>query len=141
ACATLARAEEEPEVKVKVAVQAQKVRRSTISSEVSAMGAITPIELAVVNTRIAGVITNMERLKDRRVERGQVLARLASRELDAQRTEAELAVEEAQINERSVLQGTIPQANAQVERDLHDAEATAQNAQVVYRRRQELFRM
>ena len=131
----------EPEAKVKVAVKAEKVHRAAIAAEVSAMGSVTPLESAVVNTRIAGVITKMERLKDHRVERGQVLARVAARELDAQRIEAELAVEEARINERNVLEGTIPQADAQVERDLHDAEATARNAHVVYRRRQELFRL
>jgi len=57
----------------------------------------------------------------------------------AQRNEAVAALREAQTNERSVVTGSIPQANAQDEKALRDARAKVANTRATYARRQVLY--
>jgi HlyD family secretion protein len=129
--------EEEPEAVV-VSVQVAKAERQTITAETSALGTIFPREQATLSAKISSQIKSMPLLKNRLVSAGQVIAQLESRDLQAQRAEAEKSLEEARLNARALSTGTIPQAKAQEEKALQDARANVAVARAQYQRRQDL---
>lgn len=129
----------EEETAVVVSVRVARAEPQPISAQVSAVGTIFPREKAEVAAKISAQIRQMPLLKNRVVKAGQVIATLESRDLLAQRNEAVAALREAQANERSVVTGNIPQANAQDEKALRDARAKVTNARATYERRRILY--
>ena len=127
------------ETAVVVSVKVAKVERQPISAQVSAVGTLFPREKAEVAAKISAQIRQMALLKNRLVMAGEVIAILESRDLVAQRNEAIAALREAQANERSVVTGNIPQANAQDEKALRDARARVANTRATYERRRVLY--
>ena len=127
------------EAAVVVSVKVAKVERQPISAQVSAVGTLFPREKAEVAAKISAQIRQMALLKNRLVKAGEVIAMLESRDLVAQRNEAIAALREAQANERSVVTGNIPQANAQDEKALRDARARVANTRATYERRRVLY--
>jgi multidrug efflux pump subunit AcrA (membrane-fusion protein) len=117
-----------------------KAERQPIAAEASALGTIFPREQATVAPKINAQITKIGLLKNQVVRAGAVIAVLESRDLQAQRAEAQAALREAQLNVRSVAGGANPQATAQAERDLRDARANLDNARALYERRLVLYR-
>jgi len=93
----------------------------------------------VVGAKIGAQIKKMGLLKNRVVKAGEVIATLESRDLLAQREEAQAALVEAEASERSVTTGTIPQTNAQDQKALRDAKANVTATQATYNRRKVLF--
>jgi hypothetical protein len=73
------------------------------------------------------------------VQKGDVVAVLASKDLEAQRREAMAALDEAKLSLETLQKVTIPQTSAQTEKDLADAKAGADNARAVYERRKDLY--
>lgn len=128
-------AEPTPVVSVRVA----KAERQLIAAQVNALGTVFPREQATVAAKVSAQIKQMALLKNRVVHAGEVIAVLESRDLQAQRSEAVAALNEAQANARSLTTGTIPQTNAQDEKALRDARANVANARNTYERRQALF--
>ncbi len=126
---------EEPVVSVKVA----KAEKNTISAEISAPGTVAPVEQSTVSSTISAQIIQMRLLKNAVVQKGETLAVLASKDLRAQRDEAQAAVNEAKLNLQTLEKVTIPQTSAQNEKDLSDAKAILDNARSVYERRKDLY--
>jgi RND family efflux transporter MFP subunit len=122
-----------------VSVRVAKVERQTITSDVSALGTIFPREQATVSPKISAQIKQMQLLQNRVVRVGEVIAVLESRDLQSQRNEAVAALQEARLNARGLAVGTIPQGNAQAEKDLRDARASVANARALYERRRTLY--
>jgi multidrug efflux pump subunit AcrA (membrane-fusion protein) len=81
----------------------------------------------------------MALLKNKVVKAGEVIATLESKDLRAQRAEAVGALNEANVNERNIRTGTIPQTNAQDQKALRDARANVANARATYERRRTLY--
>lgn len=131
--------ETEAPANVVVSVRAAKAQRQTISAETSAVGTIIPKQQATVSAKISAPIVQMGLLKNKLLREGEVIAVLESRDLRAQLTEAKAALEEARLNLTGMTGGVIPQAVAQAERDLRDAQATDVNARATYERRRELY--
>src|SRR5262249_52126366 len=131
-------AEEENETVV-VSVQVAKAEYQPIAAQTTTLGTIFPKQQATVGAKISAPIVRMELLKNRVVHAGDSIAVLESRDLEAQRTEAAAALEEARGNLRLLSLGTIPQANAQAEKDLRDARANVENARATYQRRLALY--
>src|SRR5260221_9976797 len=129
-----AQKKEEPVVSVKVA----KAEKDTISSEISAPGTVAPAEQSTVSSTISAQIIQMRLLKNEVVQKGEVLAVLASQDLRAQRDEAQAALNEAKLNLETLEKVTIPQTSAQTEKDLSDSKANLDNARAVYERRKVL---
>ena len=129
----------EPETAVVVSVKVAKAERQPISAQVSAVGTIFPRDKAEVAAKVSAQIKQMALLKNKVVKAGEVIAVLESRDLVAQRNEAFAALREAQASERSVVTGSIPQANAQDEKALRDARAKVTNARATYERRRVLY--
>lgn len=126
---------EEPIVGVKVA----KAEKDSISSEVSAPGTVAPAEQSTVSSTISAQIIQMRLLKNAFVRKGEVLAVLASQDLQAQRDEAQSALNEAKLNLETLQKVTIPQTAAQTEKDTSDAKANLDNARATYERRNDLY--
>ena len=129
----------EEEAIIVVSVRVAKAERESISSEVTALGTIFPLQEATVSAKIAGQIKQMALLRNKAVGAGEVLAVLESRDIQAQRAEAAAAAQEARANFRNVTGGAIPQTAAQDEKALRDARANVANARSVYERRLRLY--
>lgn len=127
------------EAQVVVSVRTAKVERQPIALEARALGTIFPREQAMVSSTIGGQIKQMRLLKNQVVRRGEIIAQLDTRDLQAQRAEAVAALSAARLQARGVTAGAIPQANAQIERDLRDARANVANARALYERRRDLY--
>jgi multidrug resistance efflux pump len=127
------------EANVVVSVRVAHAERQAIAAEVSSLGTIFPREQATVSPKVSAQITQMRLLKNVFVRAGDVVAVLESRDLRAQRAEAVSALNEARLNVRGLQSGTIPQADAQAERDLRDARANVENARALYQRRRTLY--
>lgn len=122
-------------VRVKVAI----ARRRQLSSRSVAQGSIFPLRQATVSAVQGGVIAEMALWKNRRVARGEVLAVLNMRDLQAQRNEAEALVREMEVNLQNLQNGSTRLADANATKDLALTASTWRNAEALYRRRQELF--
>jgi RND family efflux transporter MFP subunit len=129
---------EETEAAV-VSVRVAKAERGPISAEVSAVGTVAPREVATVSSIISGQIKRMPLVRNRQVRAGDVIATLESRDIQAQRAEAAAALEEARANARLVSGGTIPEATAQDQKAVRDAQANVANARATFERRRELY--
>ncbi len=126
---------EETVVSVKVA----KAEKETIAQENSALGTVQPVEQSTVSASISAQIKQMRLLKNAFVQQGEIIAVLASQDLEAQRSEAQDALEEARLNLQTLQKVTIPQTRAQTEKDISDAKATLDNAHATYDRRKILY--
>lgn len=135
AAAAATDAKEETVVSVKVA-QAEK---ESLSREYTAIGTVAPAEQSTVAASISAQIKQMRLLKNAFVHQGETLAVLASQDIQAQRTEAEAALGEAKLNLETLQKVTIPQTRAQMEKELSDAKANADNARATYERRRDLY--
>lgn len=124
---------------VVVSVKVAQAEKETISKEISALGTVAPAEQSTVAASISAQIKQMRQLKNAFVQKGEVLAVLASQDFSSQRAEANAALEEAKLNLQTLQKVTIPQASAQNQKDLSDAKAVADNARAIYERRKDLY--
>ena len=131
--------EEEKKEDVVVSVKVAKVEKGPIANKVSAIGTASAAKQSTVAASISAQIRQMGILKNALVQKGDVIAVLASKDLDAQRREAMAALDEAKLNLETLQKVTIPQTSAQTEKDLADAKAGADNARAVYERRKDLY--
>lgn len=131
-------AEEEPEAVI-VSVHVAKAEYQPFAAQTAALGTIAPKLQATISAKISAPIAQMALLKNKVVRAGEPIAVLESRDLQAQRTEAAAALQEARGNLRGLNAGVIPQANAQAERELRDARASVENARATYERRRVLY--
>ena len=127
------------EENIVVSVQTATVKTDTISADATAVGTIYPLEQATVGSNINGLIVEMPLLKNQLVKRGQVIARIDTRDLQAQRAEAVSALNEARINLQTLRKSTIPAAEAQNQKSLADAKAAVDNASALVSRRKFLY--
>ena len=122
--------EEEKKEDVVVSVKVAKVEKGPVAKEISAIGTASAAKQSTVAASISAQITEMGILKNALVQKGDVVAVLASKDLEAQRREAMAALDEAKLSLETLQKVTIPQTSAQTEKDLADAKAGADNARV-----------
>ncbi len=127
------------EADVVVSVVTETVETKTIAADASAIGTIFPLEQAVVSSNTNGLISEMPLLKNRLVSKGQVIAIIDTRDLQAQRAEAVSALREAELNLQTLKKSTIPAVESQNRKDLADAKAAADNAAALVSRRRGLY--
>src|SRR5215471_2735700 len=132
-------ADSEEEANVTVSVKVAKAERGPIAATVTALGTIFPKEQATVSPKIASQIKSMGIIKNKQVKAGEVLAVLETRDLQAQRAEADSALQEARHSLEGLSLGMIPQTNAQDEKAIREAQATLRNAKATYDRRRVLY--
>lgn len=131
--------EAEAEVTPVVSVKVTKAEKGSIAAPVVAVGTIWPREKADVGAKVSAQIKKMALLKNKVVRAGEVIAILESRDLQAQRSEAVAALNQARAEERSLVTGTIPKTNAEDQKALNDARAKVNNARTLYDRRLALY--
>ena len=124
---------------VVVSVKVAKAEKDSISTENTAIGTVAPAEQTTLSSSISAQIKQMRLLKNVFVQKGEILAVLATQDFAAQRAEAAAALDEARLNLETLQKVTIPQTSAQTEKDLSDAKATADNARSVAERRKDLY--
>lgn len=122
-----------------VSVKVATATKEPIAREFTAIGNVAPAQASTVSASLSAQIKQMRLLKNQYVQQGEVLAVLASQDLQAQRNEANAALDEARLNEQTLQKVTIPQSRAQTEKDLSDAQAVADNARALYERRKDLY--
>lgn len=127
------------ENEVVVSVRSAEAKKQTISSEVSAVGTIFPARQAVVSSNAGGQIKGLRILKDTLVKKGELLAKINTSDLEAQKREAESVLKEARLNVQTLSRSTIPQADIQAAKDFRDARAAVDNARNLYDRRKVLY--
>ena len=125
----------EPVVSVRVA----QAEIAPIAQPLELVGTIVARQEATISPKVSAQIAQMALLKNRPVHRGEILAVLEARDLNAQRNEAAAALREAEAALTGTGQGTIPLTNAQDQKAVHDAQATLNNARLTYERRQTLY--
>lgn len=128
---------EEPDVTV--SVKTVKVKRDTLAQEFSTVGTISPVQQSTVSAALGAQIKQMPLLKNQFVRQGDVIAVLYSQDLQAQRAEAQAALQEAELNRNTIVKVSAPQGSAQAEKDLSDAKAAVDNARVLSERRKDLY--
>lgn len=128
---------EEPDAAVSVKIV--KAKRDTLAQEFSAVGTIAPVQQSTVSAALGAQIKQMSLLKNQFVRQGDVIAVLYSQDLQAQRAEAQAALQEAELNRQTIVRVSAPQASAQAEKDLSDAKAAVDNARVLSERRKDLY--
>ena len=122
-----------------VSVKVAKAEKQSIAREYTAIGTIAPAQASTVAASISAQIKRMRLLKNQYVRQGDVLAVLASQDLEAQRSEAQAALDEARLNLQTLQKVTVPQTQAQNQKDLSDARANFANARALYERRRDLY--
>ena len=137
---TPAESDEDKKADVVVSVKVAKAERGPIALESSATGTVNPVRESTVAASISAQITSMGLLKNVFVNKGDLIASLASQDLIAQKNEAAANLEEAKLGLQTLQKVTVPQSSAQSEKDISDAKAAADNTRATYERRQVLYR-
>ena len=136
-CSHSEEAPPKPVVGVKVApVQTQDVQLS-----ITAPATIFPREQASIAARVTAPIRSLRVHKGDSVKAGDVLATLESRDVVAARGEAAAALADAEANLQKTSAGTLPTDIERGRGQLASAEAGLNQAQKIYDRRNELFKL
>jgi RND family efflux transporter MFP subunit len=110
-----------------------------LTAYVETLGTLFPRSQATIGAKLSGQITKMPLLKNRIINEGDVIATFQAADLAAQRAEAAAALEQARVNQRTLLTATMPQNAAAQEKALQDARANTATAQAVVDSRQQLY--
>jgi HlyD family secretion protein len=130
---------EEPEPEVVVQVGTAPVERRDVQVTVTAPATFYPRNVAQIAARLTAPVETMETHMGDAVRQGQVLARLASADLETQRAEAAAQVVSAQANYEKVSAGTLPGDVERARGQVETAAAALAEAEKTYQRRQTLF--
>jgi HlyD family secretion protein len=130
---------EESRTRPVVEVKVLRVEAGDVPLVVRAPATIFARAQADVAPQISATVRELKAGKGDRVEAGQLLARLESRDLVAQRAEAAAAVEDAEATLEKVTAGTLPAEIERARGQVATAEAALRQAQKFYERRKRLF--
>jgi RND family efflux transporter MFP subunit len=122
-----------------VPVEVVPVRQGAIAKEIKFTGSIEPTTEVLVYPKITAKIEEMKVDSGDSVNRGDVIVRLESDELEAQVAQAEAALEVAQARWRQVEVGTRPEELAQAEDLVAKARARVRDAKNNYQRMKTLY--
>jgi RND family efflux transporter MFP subunit len=122
-----------------VSVRLAKAEIGAIAQPLDLVGTISARQEATISPKVSAQIAKMGLIKNKVVHRGEILAVLESRDLNAQQAEAAAALREAEIGVKNTGQGSIPLTNAQDVKAVHDAQGTLENMRKTYERRKALY--
>ena len=130
---------EEAEVKPLVTVKTAKAEQTDIPLTVNAPATLFPRTQASIAARITAPIRELRARKGDSVQAGQVLALLENRDLLAQRREAAATVADAQATLQKAASGTVPSEIERGRGQLETAQASLNQSQKIFDKRQDLF--
>ena len=122
-----------------VAVKLAKAELADLPQIVSAPATVFPREQANITARITAPIRELRARKGDTVRAGQVLALLENRDILAQQREAQAAVQDAEANLQKTVGGTLPTDVERARGQIQITQATLDQAQKTFDRRQQLF--
>jgi multidrug efflux pump subunit AcrA (membrane-fusion protein) len=132
---------EEAPPKPVVAVKVAPVQTQDVQLSITEPATIFPREQASIAARITAPIRSLKVHKGDSVKAGEVLATLESRDVVAARGEAAAALADAEANLQKTSGGTLPTDIERGRGQLVSAEAGLNQAQKIYDRRSELFKL
>lgn len=132
---------EEAPPKPVVTVKVVPVTTEDIQISITAPATVFPREQASVAARITAPLHDLRVHKGDTVKAGDVLATLESRDVVAARGEAAAALTDAEANLQKTSGGTLPTDIERGRGQLASAEAALNQAQKIYDRRSELFKL
>ena len=130
---------EEKEKDPVVTVQVTPAKRATISQTVSAEAVIYPLEQASIAPKITSPITEFKVQRGSHVKKGQLLAVLENKDLDAQAKASQGNFEQADAGYVTSVDATIPQQLQKAQLDVDADKAALDAQQRVFDSRKELF--
>lgn len=131
-------AEEQP-VKTEFRVRVARAEAGEAVLYVTAPATVFARQEAVVAARVTAPVAELYVRKGDRVSAGQPLARLESRDLEAQRDEARAAVADAEASLAKLEAGTLPGDVERARGQLTSARAALEQAEKFYQRRKRLY--
>ena len=129
--------ESEPEPLV--SVQAAKVERTEIDNVIKADAVLYPLEQAAITPKFSAPVAQFYVSRGSRVHKGQLLARLESRDLAAAAVESRGAYEQAQAAYATTTRAGVPEEMQKARLDAQGAKDSLDAAQKLYDSRKNLF--
>jgi multidrug efflux pump subunit AcrA (membrane-fusion protein) len=134
-CKEAKKADEEPVVPVQVA----EVKVDSIDRIVSAQAILFPVDQANVMPKISAPVKAFQVKRGDHVAKGQLLAVLENKDLEAAVGDANGAYKQAQSALRTTASATVPEETNKAQQDVQAAKQAMDAAQKVYESRKQLF--
>jgi HlyD family secretion protein len=122
-----------------VTVQAVSVHRGTIERIISTEGVLGALQQAVITPKITAPVRQFYVNRGDRVRKGQLLAILENRDLNAAATENRGVYEQAQASYESTVHASLPEEIEKARLDVKAARATLDAEQRLHESRQKLY--
>jgi HlyD family secretion protein len=122
-----------------IPVQVTEVKQDSIDRIVSASGILYPVDQATVMPKISAPVKTFFVKRGDHVSKGQLLAVLENRDLQASLGDSKGAYQQAQAAARTVVSATVPEDTNKAQQDAQAARQTMEAAQKVYESRKQLF--
>ncbi len=105
------------------------VETTALTVRITASGTVEPVQTVNLSPKTSGIVEQLFVEQGDRVEEGQLIAQMESRDIEAQRRQREAAVTEAAAQLADVQRGTDAEEIAQAEAAVQAAAAQVQDAQ------------
>ncbi|MBD1910358.1 MULTISPECIES: efflux RND transporter periplasmic adaptor subunit [unclassified Leptolyngbya] len=105
------------------------VEAQALTVQITANGRVQPVQTVNLSPKNAGVLEELLVEQGERIQKGQIIARMESSDLQARLTQAEARVEQARAQLARVQAGDRPQETAQRRAEVSQAEAQVADAQ------------
>ena len=122
-----------------VPVQVVEVKQDSIDRIVSASAILYPVDQATVMPKISAPVKTFFVKRGDHVSKGQLLAVLENRDLQASLGDSKGAYQQAQSVARTVVSATVPEDTNKAQQDAQATRQTMEAAQKVYESRKQLF--
>lgn len=105
------------------------VQTQNLTVKIETNGTVTPVQTVNISPKTQGRVDKLYVEQGDRVQKGQIIARMESRELEAQRLQVRAALAQAQARLAKLQNGTRSEELAQASSTIAQAEAQVQQAQ------------
>lgn len=122
-----------------VTVQAATARRASIDRVISAQALLYPIDQAAITPKISAPVAKFYVQRGAHVKKGELLATLENRDLEAAKVDTQGAYEQAQASYESTVKATLPEDIQKAELDERAAKSALDVQERIYKSRQNLF--
>jgi multidrug efflux pump subunit AcrA (membrane-fusion protein) len=122
-----------------VSVQTKPAERATISQVVSSEAVVFPLQQATVAPKITSTIADFKVQRGSRVKKGQLLAVLENKDLEATEEATRGDLRQAEANYATTVDASLPQQIQKAELDAAAAQTAFEAQQKIYESRKQLF--
>ena len=122
-----------------VAVQAVTAEKTTIQRNIAAEAVLFPLQQAAITPKISAPVRTFYVKRGSKVHKGQLLATLENRDLEATKEENKGAYEQAQAAYETTTAASLPEELQKAALDVQAARQTLDAQEKIYHSREELF--